>query len=377
MHINLACIVGARPNFMKMAPIIRALESESLKGSAKCTLIHTGQHYDANLSDVFFAELGMRKPDISLDVGSGSHAVQTARIMERIEPILIAGPEKGSKFDWLIVVGDVNSTMAAAIAAAKLEIPIAHVEAGLRSFDRSMPEEINRIVTDSITDLLLVSEPAGVNNLRHEGHPDEHISLVGNVMIDTLFTMLDQAKNLEVAKSYRLSQVEYGVVTLHRPSNVDDPEVLAQLVNVLINVSTDLPLVFPVHPRTGQMLKNSGLLSQLQQASGVHLAPPLGYLPFLSLTSQAKVIVTDSGGLQEESTALGIPCLTMRNNTERPITVDVGTSTLIGNDPEKLENSLLEVLNGTYKMGGCPELWDGHASERIAEALLAGPRDLN
>lgn len=375
--LDLACVVGARPNFMKMAPIIRALESGNLPEKAKCTLIHTGQHYDANLSDVFFAELGMRKPDISLEVGSGSHAAQTARIMERIEPILVAGPESGSKFDWLVVVGDVNSTMAAAIAAAKLEIPIAHVEAGLRSFDRSMPEEINRIVTDSITDMLLVSEPAGVQNLQREGHTKSRIALVGNVMIDTLFTMLDQAKNLEVAKSYGFCHSEYGVVTLHRPSNVDDPKILSELVKVLIKASIDLPLVFPVHPRTGQALKTSGLLTQLEQAKGVHLTPPLGYLPFLSLTSQAKVIVTDSGGLQEESTALGIPCLTMRNNTERPITVDVGTSTLIGNDPDKLENSLLEVLNGTYKMGRCPELWDGHASERIAEALLAGPPDLN
>jgi UDP-N-acetylglucosamine 2-epimerase (non-hydrolysing) len=372
MPLHLACIVGARPNFMKMAPIIRAIESGVYAGQAKCTLIHTGQHYDANLSDVFFAELGMRKPDISLEVGSGSHAVQTARIMERIEPILVAGPKGGSKFDWLVVVGDVNSTMATAIAAAKLEIPIAHVEAGLRSFDRSMPEEINRIVTDSITDLLLVSEPAGAENLRREGHPDNHVVLVGNVMIDTLLAMLDQAKKLEIPKSYGLSPSEYGVVTLHRPSNVDDPETLAQFVKVLSKISTNLPLVFPVHPRTRQVLEKSGLLSELERNKGVHLAPPLGYLPFLSLTSQAKVIVTDSGGLQEESTALGIPCLTMRDNTERPITVEMGTSTLIGSDPEKLEHSLLQVLNGTYKIGHCPELWDGHASERIALALLAG-----
>lgn len=369
---HLACIVGARPNFMKMAPIIRALEGSPHAGRAKCTLIHTGQHYDANLSDVFFTELGMRKPDISLEVGSGSHAVQTARIMERIEPILAAGPGMGEKFAWLVVVGDVNSTMAAAIAAAKLHIPIAHVEAGLRSFDRTMPEEINRILTDSITDLLLVSEPAGVENLRREGHSENHIALVGNVMIDTLLAMLDQARSLEVAQTYGLAPSEYGVVTLHRPSNVDDPEILGNLVEVLVKISADLPLVFPVHPRTGQMLKNSGLLSQLEQARGVHLAPPLGYLPFLSLTSQAKVIVTDSGGLQEESTVLGIPCLTMRNNTERPITVDVGTSTLIGNDAEKLERALLQVLAGSYKVGRCPELWDGRASERIANILLAG-----
>jgi len=371
MPLHLACIVGARPNFMKMAPIIRALEDGPLAGKAKCTLIHTGQHYDANLSDIFFAELGMRKPDVSLEVGSASHSVQTARILERIEPILVAGPENGSKFDWLVVVGDVNSSMAAAIAAAKLHIPIAHVEAGLRSFDRTMPEEINRILTDSIANLLLVSEPAGVANLRREGHSEAQISLVGNVMIDTLFAMLDQARSLDAAKAYDIPTSEYGVVTLHRPANVDDPAVLAQLVKVLARVSTDLPLVFPVHPRTRQVLESSNLLSELQRAKGVHLAPPLGYLPFLSLTSQAKVIVTDSGGLQEETTALGIPCLTMRDSTERPITVEVGTSTLVGNDSEKLEHALLQVLSGSYKIGRCPELWDGHASERIANALLA------
>lgn len=371
MPLHLACIVGARPNFMKMAPIMRALESEEFADKVECTLIHTGQHYDSSLSDVFFSELGMRHPDVSLEVGSGTHGVQTARVLERIESVLAEGPRKGCRFEGIVVVGDVNSTMAAALAAAKLNINIAHVEAGLRSFDRTMPEEINRIVTDSISNLLLVSEPAGVDNLLREGHPSDNITLVGNVMIDTLFFNLDRAQRLGTPKEYGVNPHSYGVVTLHRPSNVDDAEILLELVKVLVKVSANLPLIFPVHPRTGHALAKTGLLAQLEQARGVHLTPPLGYLPFLSLTSQAKVIVTDSGGLQEESTALGIPCLTMRSNTERPITVEVGTSTLIGSDPQQLEESLNRVFSGSYKVGRCPDLWDGLAAERIAAALLS------
>jgi UDP-N-acetylglucosamine 2-epimerase (non-hydrolysing) len=370
MPIDFACIVGARPNFMKMAPIIRALESDPFRDRTRCTLIHTGQHYDASLSDVFFAELGMRHPDISLEVGSGSHGAQTAKVLERIETVLASGPKGGGRFDFVVVVGDVNSTMAAAIAAAKLGIKIAHVEAGLRSFDRTMPEEINRLVTDSIADLLLVSEPDGVRNLQHEGHPAERIVLVGNVMIDTLLYMLDQAKALPTLKELQLEPHRYGVVTLHRPSNVDEEAVLAALVEVLVEVARDLPLVFPVHPRTEQTLSKFGLRDRLAETPSIQMLPPLGYLPFLSLTSQAQVIVTDSGGLQEESTALGIPCLTMRDNTERPITVELGTSTLVGNDSDKLRRSLYEVLEGTYKAGACPELWDGRAAERIATALV-------
>lgn len=372
MPKQLACIVGARPNFMKMAPLMRALESENLSGKIDVTLIHTGQHYDANLSDVFFTELGMRPPDISLEVGSGSHAAQTARILKRMEKVLLDGPSSGGTYDYVVVVGDVNSTLAAALAAAKLGIRIAHVEAGLRSFDRTMPEEINRIVTDSITDLLLVSEPAGVENLLREGHSSDDIELVGNVMIDTLFFMLAQAHKHAGPIHLGLNPGEYGVVTMHRPSNVDNDATLIALVDVLIDISSDIPLVFPVHPRTHNALAGAGLVNRLAEVENVHLLEPLGYLRFLSLTSQARVIVTDSGGLQEESTALGIPCLTLRSNTERPITVEMGTSTLIGNDATRLRHCLNEVLNGSYKSGTCPKLWDGHAAERIASLLSRG-----
>jgi UDP-N-acetylglucosamine 2-epimerase (non-hydrolysing) len=368
-RIQLACVVGARPNFMKMAPLLRALAGDGLRDKVAVTLVHTGQHYDANLSDVFFDELGMRRPDISLDVGSGSHAVQTARVLERMEEVLEKGPSEGEVFDRLVVVGDVNSTMAASLAAVKLGIPVAHVEAGLRSFDRSMPEEINRIVTDSLADLLLVSEPTGVDNLLREGHSEDQVHLVGNVMIDTLFHMLPQAKQLDSPGRLQLQPKEYGVVTLHRPANVDSPKTLAGLVDVLVDISSDLPLVFPVHPRTAQRLSQSGLRERMDNARGLHLLPPMGYLGFLSLVSQARVIVTDSGGLQEESTVLGIPCLTLRPNTERPVTVDIGTSTLIGSDPDKLRYHLVEVLDGTYKQGACPDLWDGRAAERIAKLL--------
>jgi UDP-N-acetylglucosamine 2-epimerase (non-hydrolysing) len=355
---------------MKMAPLLRALDGDGFREKVAVTLVHTGQHYDANLSDVFFDELGMRRPDISLDVGSGNHAVQTARVLERMEKVLEKGPSEGRVFDRLVVVGDVNSTMAATLAAVKLGVPVAHVEAGLRSFDRSMPEEINRIVTDSLADLLLVSEPTGIDNLRREGHSEDQIHLVGNVMIDTLYHMLPQAKELDSPGRLRLRPKEYGVVTLHRPANVDNPTTLAGLVDVLLDVSSDIPLVFPVHPRTAERLSQSGLHARMENATGLHLLPPMGYLGFLSLISQARVIVTDSGGLQEESTVLGIPCLTLRPNTERPVTVDIGTSTLIGSDPDKLRYHLVEVLDGKYKRGSCPDLWDGHAAERIAKLLL-------
>ncbi|QEG36024.1 UDP-2,3-diacetamido-2,3-dideoxy-D-glucuronate 2-epimerase [Bythopirellula goksoeyrii] len=369
MPIRLACIVGARPNFMKMAPIIRALENNEFDGEFEILLIHTGQHYDSNLSNIFFTELGMRRPDVSLEIGSGSHGMQTARILEGIESVLLKGAPSGGKYDYVVVVGDVNSTLAAALAAAKLGIRIAHVEAGLRSFDKSMPEEINRMVTDTVSDLLLVSEPAGVTNLVREGRASEDIKLVGNVMIDTLVHMLDQAKDIVVAEQFGVKPNHYGVITLHRPSNVDDVKILADLVAVLIDISSHIPLVFPVHPRTEQKLEQAGIRVKLEKAPNIHLMGPLGYLPFLSLTSNSRVIVTDSGGLQEESTFLGIPCLTLRSNTERPITVEIGTSTLIGSNADLLRSSLHDVLHGKYKLGRCPELWDGHAAERIATVL--------
>ena len=364
---NLACIVGARPNFMKMAPLLRVL---SARDAVHTTLIHTGQHYDKNLSDIFFEQLDMRRPDISLEIGSGKHGEQTAKILQRMEEVLEAGPAQGSRYDRLVVVGDVNSTMAAALAAVKLGIPVAHVEAGLRSFDRTMPEEINRIVTDGISDMLLVSEPSGMDNLRREGHGDEKLHLVGNIMIDTLLHLLPQAKAIGTPEQLGLEVGEYAVVTLHRPANVDNADTLSELVDVLIDVSHRLPLVFPIHPRTEQRLERFGLLARLQQAPGVRVLPPQGYIEFLSLTSRARVMVTDSGGLQEESTVLGVPCLTMRENTERPVTVTSGTNTLVGNDAGLLRNLLNDVLDGSYKKGRSPELWDGHAAERIADILL-------
>jgi len=364
--LHFACVVGARPNFMKMAPLLRALEAYA---HVHTVLIHTGQHYDENLSDVFFEDLGLRRPDVSLEVGSGKHGVQTARVLERLEAVLEGGTPDGKQFDRVIVVGDVNSTMAAALAAVKLSIPVAHVAAGRRSFDRSMPEEINRLVTDAVADLLFVSEPAGVEHLRREGHPEEQIHLVGNVMIATLFDLLPRARTRDMLPRFALEPGRYGVVTLHRPSNVDHPIHLARLLDVLVDVSWELPFVFPIHPRTRQRLEQFGLAAKLDRAFGIRQLPPVGYLDFLALTSQAKVIVTDSGGLQEESTALGIPCLTTRENTERPVTVDEGTSTLVGNDSQKFSQYLQAVLDGTYKHGRCPALWDGHASRRIAEVL--------
>lgn len=367
-RLCLACVVGARPNFMKMAPLLRALEPYE---GVRAVLIHTGQHYDENLSDVFFQELGMRRPDVSLEVGSGKHGVQTARVLERFEAVLEQGAPNGERYDRVVVVGDVNSTMAAALAAVKLGIPVAHVEAGLRSFERSMPEEINRLVTDAVSDLLLVSEPAGVENLRREGHAPTEIHLTGNVMIDTLRWLLPQAQSRDTLKRLHLRPGQYGVVTLHRPSNVDDPKALAGLLEVLAEVAGELPMVFPIHPRTQQRIERFGLAEKLQ-TPGIIQLPPVGYLDFLAMTSQARVIVTDSGGLQEESTALGIPCLTTRPNTERPITVEEGTSTLVGSDMEKLRRLLRTVLQGTYKQGRCPALWDGHAAERIAAVLAQG-----
>ena len=362
-----AMVAGARPNFMKIAPILRELDAAS---DTRTTLIHTGQHYDRNLSDVFFEELGIRKPDLSLGVGSGSHAQQTADVMIAIEKVLLEARSSGEPIDRLIVVGDVNSTMAAAIAASKLHVPVAHVEAGLRSFDRLMPEEINRIVTDAISDLLLCSEPAGVENLVREGHDRSSVHLVGNVMIDTLLTQVDRARERDILDRLELTAGEYGVVTLHRPSNVDDREPLASLLEVLAEISERLPLVFPVHPRTRSRLDEFELRAVLDRAPRLMALDPQGYLDFLCLTSQAKVIVTDSGGLQEESTALDVPCLTMRSTTERPITCSSGSGTLIGNSAGLLREELESVLSGDYKTGCCPELWDGNAAKRIVEVLL-------
>lgn len=362
--MRIACIVGARPNFMKIAPILRAMEGST---SLTPTLIHTGQHYDKNLSEVFFDELGIPRPDIDLNIGSGTHAQQTANVMVAIEKVLMDAEREGNPFGRMVVVGDVNSTAAAAIAAVKLHVPVAHVEAGLRSFDRTMPEEINRMLTDSICETLLVSEPAGVENLKREGHPSERIHLVGNVMIDTLLTHLELARDKNTLSEFGLNPKEYGVITLHRPANVDDPDVLNRIVDVLIDISDRMQFVFPVHPRTLKQLQVFGLEAKLAKAKNIQCIGPAGYLDFLCLTSQAQVIVTDSGGLQEESTALQVPCLTLRPNTERPITTSVGTSALI--DSQQLQRSLESVIEGTYKQGACPELWDGNAATRIVKIM--------
>jgi UDP-N-acetylglucosamine 2-epimerase (non-hydrolysing) len=351
---------------MKMAPLLRALRRYP---NVRPVLIHTGQHYDPFLSDVFFEDLGIRRPDVFLEAGSGRQGAQTARVLERCEAALEAGLSDGKPYSGLVVVGDVNSTMAAALAAVKLGIRVAHVEAGLRSFDRSMPEEINRIVTDSVSELLFVSEPAGLDNLRREGHPENQLHLVGNAMIDTLSRLLPRARERDALVRLGLVPGEYGVVTLHRPANVDAPQVLSRILDVLAELADDLPLVFPVHPRTKHRLEEFGLADRLNAAKGIRQTPPLGYLDFLCVSSQAKVVVTESGGLQEETTALGIPCLTVRPNTERPITVEEGTSTLVGSEPTRLRQALGEVLAGTYKQGNCPRLWDGRAAERMAKIL--------
>jgi UDP-N-acetylglucosamine 2-epimerase (non-hydrolysing) len=362
---RLVLVVGARPNFIKAAPILDALREYP---DIDVTLVHTGQHYDAQLSDVFFEDLHLRTPDIHLQVGSGSHAVQTGRVMERFEEYLQEERSASRPVDRVVVLGDVNSTLACTLVAAKMQIPVAHVEAGLRSFDRSMPEEINRIVTDSLADLLLCSEPAGVENLRREGRTGREIHLVGNVMIDTLLENVEKAQNRSILEELNLLPGGYGVVTLHRPANVDDPHQLRRLVRVLVEVSRQIPLVFAVHPRTARALEEAKL--QCSSAdSQILMLGPQGYLDFLSLTSQAKLVMTDSGGLQEETTAIGIPCLTLRPNTERPITISEGTSTLVGSDVDQLRDGVEAILDGDYPNGRCPELWDGRAGQRIARIL--------
>jgi UDP-N-acetylglucosamine 2-epimerase (non-hydrolysing) len=370
---RLALVVGARPNFIKAAPILDALARFP---QIDVSLVHTGQHYDPLLSDVFFDELNMRTPDVHLQVGSGSHAVQTGRVMERFEEFAQQEKAEGRPIDRVVVLGDVNSTLACTLVASKMGIPVAHVEAGLRSFDRAMPEEINRIVTDSLADMLLCSEPAGVENLRREGRTGKEIHLVGNVMIDTLLGYVEKAQNRAILEELNLLPGGYGVVTLHRPANVDDPNQLRQLMQLLLDVSKQLPLVFAVHPRTARALQDTAWQSRIDQSQILMLGPQ-GYLDFLALTSQAKLVMTDSGGLQEETTALGIPCLTLRPNTERPITIDEGTSTLVGNDLDQLRLCVEAILEGDYPTGRCPELWDGRAGQRIArilaDSLLAAP----
>jgi len=349
-------VVGARPNFMKAAPVYRALA----KAGFNQVLVHTGQHYDALMSDVFFQTLEIPAPDESLNVGSGSHAQQTAAIMSKFEPVVLE-----RKPDVVLVYGDVNSTVAAALVCAKLGVRVAHVEAGLRSFDREMPEEINRLVTDQLSDLLFTPSPDGDENLKREGVGSEKIFLVGNVMIDTLVQFLPKAEELFAGIKEKLSLDRFGLVTLHRPSNVDDEATFLPMLQVLDELSRDLPLIFPVHPRTRDRWS-----AQLKQCNpNLRTIEPLGYLEFLGLQKHATVVITDSGGIQEETTYLGTPCLTLRENTERPITITAGTNVLIGRDWKLLREQFAKSLNGYQKQSGQIPLWDGHASDRIAEIL--------
>jgi UDP-N-acetylglucosamine 2-epimerase (non-hydrolysing) len=354
-------VVGARPNFMKVAPVHRALQA----AGAEARLLHTGQHYDQNMSQVFFEQLRMPRPDVDLEVGSGSHAQQTARIMERFEPLVL-----DEKPDWVLVAGDVNSTIACALVAVKLGVPVAHLEAGLRSFDRRMPEEINRILTDRISAMLLTPSPDADENLLAEGCPRQSIYRVGNAMIDTLNEHIVQARQLGILERLGLFEGGYGLVTMHRPSNVDDAERLGGYVDALLTIAQDVPLVFPVHPRTKSRLVSFSLWERLRGTS-ILLLEPTGYLEFLALQASARLVITDSGGIQEESTCLGVPCLTVRENTERPITIEEGTNTLVGVDPLRLVEAAREVVSGGGKAGRIPALWDGGAGKRVA-ALLVG-----
>ena len=354
MPVNVLHIVGARPNFMKVAPVLNALKSHRHVVQA---VVHTGQHYDANMSDVFFEQLGIPAPDVNLAVGSGTHARQTAEIMTRFEPVVLE-----RKPDIVLVYGDVNSTVAAALVCAKLGVRVGHVEAGLRSFDRGMPEEINRLVTDQLADVLYTPSEDGDSNLQREGIAPEKIFRVGNVMIDYLVKLLPLAQR----QNKNGLPERYALVTLHRPANVDESATLKSILQSLLEVNRDLSVVFPAHPRTRQRISDFGL-----NAGQLQLLDPLPYIDFLGLQSRATVVITDSGGIQEETTYLGVPCLTLRENTERPITVSLGTNILVGSDPDRLRSELSRVLAGKAKKGAVPPLWDGHAGERIA-ALLAG-----
>jgi UDP-N-acetylglucosamine 2-epimerase (non-hydrolysing) len=358
-------IVGARPNLPKIAPLMREMQRHP---EIDPILVHTGQHYDAALSDIFFRQMGIPTPHVNLEVGSGSHAAQTAEVLKRVEPVLIERQP-----DLVLVVGDVNSTIAVSLASVKLGIPVAHVEAGLRSFDRSMPEEINRILTDALADYLFVTEADAIDHLLKEGRPRESIHLVGNVMIDSLRHFLPIAQQSGIGNELGIMNgtgwQRFGVLTLHRPSNVDSTEKLAELLGAIDSIAAKVPVIFPVHPRTQQRLAQAGIKTHPQ----LKLIPPIGYLDFLCLLSKSTLVLTDSGGIQEETTALGVPCLTLRENTERPITISEGTNQLIGTSPAKITAAAHEILEGKGKPGRIPPFWDGQAAKRIVEVLLRNP----
>jgi UDP-N-acetylglucosamine 2-epimerase (non-hydrolysing) len=360
--MRILAVVGARPNFMKVAPMARAFKSSAVD----FTIVHTGQHYDQAMSQSFFDELDIPRPNLNLEVGSGTHAQQTAEIMRRFEPACLE-----LKPDWVLVVGDVNSTAACSLVATKLGIPVCHVEAGLRSRDRAMPEEINRLVTDVISDLLLTTCHEADHNLLAEGIPAEKIHMVGNTMIDTLAHMLPKAAQRQMPGRFGVEPGAYGVVTLHRPSNVDSPEILADLLGTLEAVQSELPLVFAIHPRTRKNIAAFGLQGRLDAMNQVQLCDPLSYLDFLDLYRNSRLVLTDSGGIQEETSWLKIPCITMRENTERGVTVELGTNYLTGVARERILKAFGEVMEGRGKPGGGIPLWDGRAAERICDIFLA------
>ncbi len=354
-------VAGARPNFMKIAPITWELSKRALPFS----VVHTGQHYDKNMSDVFFDELSIPRPDVHLGIGSGSHAQQTAQVMQAIEPVILERKPR-----WVVVVGDVNSTVAATLVAVKLRVPLAHVEAGLRSGDWDMPEEINRLVTDRIADLLLTPSEDGDENLRAEGVSDDRICRVGNVMIDSLERYLPKARERRAYEAFDLEPGKYALMTLHRPSNVDDETTLAGILDAIDHVCTKMPLLWPVHPRTRGRIAALGLERRVAAISGLKLIEPLGYLDFLGLMAESRLVLTDSGGMQEETSVLGIPCVTLRENTERPVTVSLGTNKIVGVDPTAIRQASDDALSEAIRPRTIP-LWDGKTAGRIVDALIA------
>ena len=359
--IKIICVCGARPNFMKVAPIMKAFKA---KGDFHTLLVHTGQHYDENMSRLFFEELGIPSPDINLEAGSASHAAQTAEIMKRFEPVVL-----DFKPDYVLVVGDVNSTIACGMVAVKLATKLIHVEAGLRSFDRTMPEEINRLLTDAISDLLFVTEQSAVDNLRNEGIDSDKVHFVGNVMIDTLMANKQKAQTSDVLQRLQLSAKAYTVITLHRPSNVDDMNKFSQIVTAFEEIEKEMKLVFPIHPRTRDNIKAGKLAARMKAITNLLLLEPIGYLDFLRLTSDAALVMTDSGGIQEETTILGVPCMTLRENTERPVTITEGTNRLVHTTAEDILKNYRQIQAGGTAAASTPKLWDGKAAERIAKII--------
>lgn len=360
---KILCVCGARPNFMKIAPIMKAFHD---CGEIEAVLVHTGQHYDKTMSHLFFDELNIPKPDINLEVGSGSHAVQTAEIMKRFEPVV-----EDICPDYVLVVGDVNSTIACGLVAVKMGVKLIHVEAGLRSFDRGMPEEINRILTDSISDLLFVTEQSGLDNLKNEGVGSEKVHFVGNVMIDTLLANREKAETSDILETMGLSEKKYAVITLHRPGNVDDMGRFKKIITALDYLQNDLKLVFPIHPRTRNNLQGTEIESRMNKMNNLILLEPVGYLAFLKLMNHSALVITDSGGIQEETTILGVPCMTLRDNTERPVTLTEGTNRLVKLTTEDIVRNYEAIKSSGFNVSvHTPDLWDGRAARRIADTLI-------